>query len=149
LLGVESSRQQGSGLGQQPVGRSEILTGCGRQRQWLEEPGRPLESLPVEPFHSRGHCPLRPYFEGHRNDEFGGIASAGPLAGGRLREAEVDYPWLVVDAEQDVGEAQVAMGDQCPVHYGYLAPDAVEEIIVDEGRFQSVESGAVDVLLNK
>ena len=61
--------------------------------------------------------------DARRRQQLGHVGGEEQVRGGQLAEAEVDEPHLAVVVEEDVGEAEVAVGDAVPAQSASELPD--------------------------
>jgi hypothetical protein len=84
---------------------------------------------------------------GRRYEELGDVEGEGPVSSGRLRESEVKEPRPAVAANEDVGAAEIAVGDSRGVENGDLIPQGGEELVGDVA--ESVEGDPVHGALHE
>ncbi len=74
---------------------------------------------------------LGPDDDARRGDQLGHIGGQQQVRCGDLAEPEVDHPHPAVVGAEQVGQAQVAVGDAVPTQEAHLLPDLTEHLVGD------------------
>jgi hypothetical protein len=96
-----------------------------------------------------GHGALRPHLQGGRGQQLGDVGGQEERRRRQLAEPEVDQPHRAVRRKEDVGEAQVAMGDAVLPQAAHLLPDRRQHAVGDLVGLQPIEAAPLDGLVGK